>query len=196
MKRSLLFLLTVSSAYAADIQINTSAYENLPQGTTELNAIVLDKNGQMSEQKATLNPANSAINVNVTPGEQASVFFPELGERYLYSNGNWVNKAGYYYNNNSPVYVGTPGWDASWNDYWNNNWHNHWNNYYNGRHGDANWRYHNNPHWNHHWHDHRHYNRHNGHHGNRDHGHQGHHSHHHSGHHSGHHGGHHGGHKK
>jgi hypothetical protein len=186
MKKLLSALTICASLFCEEVQIKTTDYSDLPKGTTQLDAIVLDKNGQMTEQKATLN--GSSVSVNVAGGENASVFFPDLGERYVWNGGHWVNKAGYYYVNNEPVYAGIEGWDGSWDNYWNHHWNDHWNRYYNGHHGDGNWRWHNNNNWNHHWHDHRRYNRHtNPHH----HDHHDSHNHHHSSHH--HSGGHHGG---
>lgn len=179
-----------SSLFAVDVQINTKDYSDLPTTNTKIDAVVLDKSGNMSEQSATFNPATGSVNVNVEPGENASVFFPDLGDRYQWYNGHWVNKAGYYYENNQPVSIGVDNWDTQWNNYWNHHWHDNWHRYYDNHPGGTGWR--GRRDWNHHWHDHSRYHRnghHGDHHGDHHHSHHGHHSHH--SHHGGHHGGHH-----
>ena len=79
---------------AVEVSIDTKNYSDLPTTSTQVDAVVLDKSGNMSEQQATFNPATGTVNVNVEPGPNASVFFPDFGDRYLWNDGHWVNKSG------------------------------------------------------------------------------------------------------
>lgn len=174
---------------AVEVSIDTKNYSNLPTTATQVDAVLLDKSGTMSESQATFNPATGTINVDIEPGPNASIFLPDFGDRYLWRDGHWVNKAGYYYQNGTPVSIGVADWDSHWNNYWNHTWHDNWHRYYDNHPGNrTGWR--GNRDWNHHWHDHSRY--HHNHHG--DHRHSG--SHHHGSHHHSHHSGHHGGHHK
>ena len=113
---------------------------------TQVQAIVLDSNGNMTEEEYTYDPDTQVIVIN-SGGDNASVFFPLFATGFIWWNGYWVNREGYYYDNDRWVHVDDHDWDGHWNGYWNNHWDNHWHNHWNNHHGDPNFHYRNQEHW-------------------------------------------------
>ncbi|MBS0651927.1 MAG: hypothetical protein JSR39_00190 [Verrucomicrobia bacterium] len=132
----------------ADDQImlpNTNANITSP---TPVQAIVLDSNGNMSEEEYMYNPDTQVVVVDSNNGgDNASIFFPLFAAGFIWWDGYWVNHEGNYYVNNHWVHVNNPDWNNHWHDYWNNHWDNHWHNYWNQHRNDPNFRYGNQEHW-------------------------------------------------
>lgn len=134
----------------ADNQIVIPREDVNVSSPTQLQAIVVDPNGNVTEQECTYDPQTQVVVVDSqNSGENASVFFPLLSMGFLWWDGYWVDRDGYYYNNNRWVRVNDDHWDNHWNNYWNKNWDGHWHNYWNNRSNNSNFRYRNQEHWNH-----------------------------------------------
>lgn len=192
-----IFLLAFFSAAllsAADIHIDVKDYKDLPTGKTDVDAIVMDPKGTVLEKKASFDPATGILGIPDYEGvDQASVFIPDLGARYLWNKGYWVNPQGSYWNGKAYVTLTEPGWRTSWHHYWHDYWPHHWSHYWEGHRHDPNWRWSKDQHWHNHWHSHSRWHNHReegSHHSHHDRSHHSSDSHHHS--HSHHHSQHHG----
>jgi hypothetical protein len=149
--------LLAGSLLAEDIQFDQTDFTDIPKGKSDTSAIIMDKEGKIQEVKAAIE--NNVIQIpELTGGQNASVFLPDLGERFVWTNGRWVDKYGYSYDNNQKTRVNDPEWHSHWSDYWTKNWSPAWHKHWDVHHNDPNWRWKGDHHWNGHWHDHRRYN--------------------------------------
>lgn len=114
---------TVVPLPEADQQYSTS---------TPVNAIIVKKNGEMSQAQYPYDPDQGGVVINNyddVNGPGSSLFFPAFGVGMLWANGYWADQSGYYWNGNRYVSVNNDHWDDHWNNYWHNDWNNKWNNY-------------------------------------------------------------------
>ena len=166
LRKALFFGVGVLSAHflIADEEIlitNSIVKATVP---TWLEAIVLDANGNMTDQQYLYNPSTELMIINSnTEGDNASIFFPLFSVGFIWWNGHWVNLDGYYYYDDEAywfldgyyfdtddyplVQVKHADWNNYWNGYWNNHWDNHWHNYWNNHRQDQNFQYHNQEQW-------------------------------------------------
>jgi hypothetical protein len=131
---------------------NTTTVVAIPNGNqvvsspTPVDAIVVDSNGNMSQQQVQYDPnaANGQGGVTINNnygGDNASLFLPLFQMGFIWSMGYWVGHDGSYWNGHNTVYINNSHWDNHWNNYWHNNWGPKWQHYYNQHHNDPNFRY-------------------------------------------------------
>jgi hypothetical protein len=99
---------------------------------TPLKAIVVDKQGNMTETEYTYDPEAGGVVINNEEniyGDGSSLFFPALEVGFLWAGGYWVDHEGYYWNGNHYANEKNPAWHDQWDHYWNRDWNNKWNNY-------------------------------------------------------------------
>jgi hypothetical protein len=103
---------------------------------TPVNAVVVDRNGNMTETRYTYDPDQGGVVINnyeEISGPGSSVFFPEDEVGLMWWDGFWVDHEGYYWNGANFVLVDDPGWRGRWDQYWQRDWRNKWNGYRQGR---------------------------------------------------------------
>jgi hypothetical protein len=82
-------------------------------------AVVVDTNGNTYQQTVYYDPAIGGVDLDTSwAGPNASVYFPDYGTGYLWYNGYWVDRAGFYWNGGQRVYIGHPYWHDHWAGYW------------------------------------------------------------------------------
>ncbi len=99
---------------------------------TPVDAIIVDKDGNMTERQYTYDPAQGGVvinNYNQVAGPDCSLYFPVFGVGFLWWGGYWVDYNGYYWNGYGWGYVNYNRWHGRWNNYWHHNWNNKWNGY-------------------------------------------------------------------
>lgn len=112
--------LTITGLEAGTIVFNpgSTVYTN----QQPITAIFTDSNGNTYEQTVYYNSTIGGVDIG-NPDSYVSVYFPTVGNAYLWNNGFWVGQDGYYWNNGTRIYVG-PGWNDHWNAYWGpRGWH-------------------------------------------------------------------------
>lgn len=94
-------------------------------------AIVVDPNGATVQQTVYYDPAIGGVDLDTSwAGPNASVYFPEYGSGYIWYNGVWVGREGYYWDGAKRVYVNHPDWNNHWAVYWGGQGHWHGGGYY------------------------------------------------------------------
>jgi hypothetical protein len=152
-QKSLLVLLTSSLAIGWMAQGEAAVIRVGGHGVTFTTArpvtvVIVNSNGNSFEQQANYDPAVGGINIDTSwAGPGASIFIPDLNTGYVWYNGYWVDREGYYWNGKERVYLSDPQWKEHWRHYWHEhrphgwhrwggNWHNHHNEDWHG-HGDG-----------------------------------------------------------
>lgn len=133
---------TAAALHCADTtdQANSDASTVVPlpeaqqqyTSATPVDAIVVDKDGNMSERQYTYDPNRGGVVINnyyQVAGPDCSLYFPAFGVGFLWNNGFWVDSQGYYWNGIGFGFVGYGYWNSHWNYYWHHNWNNRWNHY-------------------------------------------------------------------
>jgi hypothetical protein len=135
-----------SDAMSAD-QANNAASTVIPvpearsqyNSPTPVDAVVVDKDGNMTQTQYTYDPNQGGVVINnyyQVGGPDASIYFPLWGIGFLWWSGFWVDSYGYYWNGYGYGYVRSARWGNHWNNYWHSNWNNKWNNYHGGNRGN------------------------------------------------------------
>ncbi len=146
----LLVIVIISATFLlqADSQVMIPNGNSGISSPTPVQAIVVDSQGNVSEQEYTYDPNTQVIVINSNnSGDNASLFFPLFAMGFIWWEGYWVNHDGNYWVDNHWVHVNNVNWDKHWNNYWHNHWNNRWHNYWNQHRNDPNFRYRNNEHW-------------------------------------------------
>jgi len=86
-----------------------------------IKAIFTDSQGNTYQQTVYYNSVVGGVNID-NSSNYVSVYFPTIGSSYLWNNGYWVDKEGYYWSSGIRYQAGP-------------SWHDHWNSHWNGRHG-------------------------------------------------------------
>jgi hypothetical protein len=109
-----------------------------------IQAIIIDSNGNTFQQTVYYDPAIGGVDLNTAwAGPNASVYFPAFGTGYVWYNGYWVDRTGYYWNAGRRIYIGHPNWGNYWVGYWHGRphwdggwyvgWHDNWHGGWHGR---------------------------------------------------------------
>ncbi|MCB1067764.1 MAG: hypothetical protein KDK56_06225 [Simkania sp.] len=145
-----LFFLFVSTQLLGDV-INIQGATNITTTSSQVNAIVVDGNGNMSQQVFPYNPQTQQVDVgDANQGQNASIYLTLFMMGFMWWDGYWVGHNGYYWNGHTNVYVKNVNWNNHWNNYWHNTWNQKWQTYYNKHKNDSNFPYKNNRSWPHH----------------------------------------------
>ena len=149
LKKSLLFLIFSMSLFG-DV-INIQGATSVTTTSSQVNAIVVDGNGNMSQQVFPYNPQTQQVDTSsASGGDNASIYLTLFTLGFIWWDGYWVGHHGYYWNGHTNVYINNNNWNNHWNNYWNNTWNQKWNNYYNSHKHDHNFPYKNHKSWPHH----------------------------------------------
>ncbi len=150
-KKILSVLFITSSMNLFGDVINIEGATNITTTSSQVNAIIVDGNGNMSQQVFPYNPQNQQVDVgSASQGENASIYFTLFMMGFMWWDGYWVGHNGYYWDGHINVYVKNVNWNNHWNNYWHNTWNQKWNNYYNKHKNDPNFPYKNQKSWPHH----------------------------------------------
>jgi hypothetical protein len=150
-KKILSVLFITSSMNLFGDVINIEGATNITTTSSQVNAIIVDGNGNMSQQVFPYNPQNQQVDVgSASQGENASIYFTLFMMGFMWWDGYWVGHNGYYWDGHTNVYVKNVNWNNHWNNYWHNTWNQKWNNYYNKHKNDPNFPYKNQKSWPHH----------------------------------------------
>lgn len=99
---------------------------------TPVDAIVVDKDGDMSEQQYTYDPDAGGVvinNYNEVSGPDCSIYFPLFAVGFIWWGGYWCDHDGYYWSGHGYHRANYNHWHNHWNNYWHNNWNNKWHQY-------------------------------------------------------------------
>lgn len=100
---------------------------------TQVNAVIVNKNGEMSETQYTYDPNQGGVVINnyyEVAGPDCSIYFPLWGIGFLWWSGFWVDGDGYYWDGYRYRYCNYPHWHNHWNNYWHGTWYNKRRGYY------------------------------------------------------------------
>ena len=149
-KLSFLILTCLSMNLFGDV-VHIEGATNVTTTSSQVNAIVVDGNGNMSQQVFPYNPQTQEADVgNASGGDNASIYFTLFMMGFMWWDGYWVGHNGSYWNGHTNVYVNNVNWNNHWNNYWHNTWNQKWNNYYNQHRNNPNFPYRNHKNWPHH----------------------------------------------
>lgn len=152
MLKELLILTIISfSVHCYGDVINIQGATSVTTTSSQVNAIVVDGNGNMSQQVFPYNPQSQQVDVgSADKGDNASIYLTLFMMGFMWWDGYWVGHNGYYWDGHTNVYVKNVNWNNHWNNYWHNTWNQKWNNYYNKHKHDPNFPYKNHNSWPHH----------------------------------------------
>lgn len=134
MKRTCLFLLTafltigwIGQGEAAVVMIGGPGI--VLSYRQPIQAVVVDPSGNTYQQTVYYDPAIGGVDLDTSwAGPNASVYFPQYGTGYVWYNGVWVDRAGFFWDGGRRVYIGDPHWHDHWGVYWGGGyggWHSH-----------------------------------------------------------------------
>jgi len=101
---SLLFLFVLMNLHGDVVHIEGAT--NVTTTSSQVNAIVVDGNGNMSQQVFPYNPQTQEADVgDAKQGGNASIYFTLFMAGFMWWDGYWVGHNGYYWNGHTNVYV-------------------------------------------------------------------------------------------
>lgn len=134
-KLSWIILLIVTLVIGFSAEVEAVIFRLNQQGIAlqhgqPVRAVIIDQYGTPDERVAYYNPAYEGIDLDLSwAGPNASIYFPDLNQSYLWYNGFWIDKEGYYWSNGHRVFINDPNWQRYWSGYWkkypHENWHWH-----------------------------------------------------------------------
>ena len=88
-----------------------------------ITAIFIDQYGHEYSQVVYYDPLVGGVTLS-NSNQYVSVYFPAISVSYLWNNGSWVGRDGYYWKNGVRYQMG-PAWHDHWNHYWGSvqGWH-------------------------------------------------------------------------
>lgn len=146
---SSLFFSVISMHLFGDV-INIEGATNITTTSSQVNAIVVDGNGNMGQQVFPYNPQTQQVDVgSADQGENASIYLTLFMMGFIWWDGYWVGHNGYYWDGHNNVYIKNVNWNNHWNNYWNDSWNQKWKGYYNTHKNDPDFPYKNQKTWPH-----------------------------------------------
>lgn len=124
MKKSSMIVLTlsfivgiISPSDAIPLRISVPGIEFTAQQPVQV--IVYDSYGNAYESTAYYDSSIGGIDIDTAwAGPNASIYLPMFNTGYLWFNGFWVDREGYYWDHGRRLYLNSPRWNDHWSGYW------------------------------------------------------------------------------